>query len=74
MADQKQNKQPTAESHASVSISQTYRRSLTRKDPLTGKSNYPTLVTVKATTINYINNMRRTVTRNYRKLIPSVNH
>lgn len=73
MADrQNQNRQPTAESHASVNIQ--YRRSLTRKDPLTGKSNYPTLVTVKATTINYINNMRRTVTRNYRKLIPSVNH
>lgn len=57
-----------------ITAKQTYRRSLTRKDPLTGKSNYPTLVVVKATTANYINNVKRTITRNYRKLIPNVNN
>lgn len=74
MTDQNQNQQRqlSAESHASVNVQ--YRRSLTRKDPLSGKSNYPTLVTVKATTINYYNNIKKTITRNYRKLIPSVNH
>lgn len=69
MADQK--RQPTAESHQSVEI--TLRRTMTRKNPQTGKSNYPTVSTMRSTTTNYIKNAKRIIERNYRKIIPSDN-
>ena len=67
MADQK--RQPTAESHQSVEI--TLRRTMTRKNPQTGKSNYPTIFTIRSTTTNYMKNAKRIIERNYRKIIPS---
>ena len=37
------NRKPTAESHQSIESITTFKRNLTRKDPRTGKSNFPTL-------------------------------
>lgn len=67
-----QERQPTAESHASVEV--ILKRSMTRKNPQSGKSNYPTISTMRSSTVNYFNNMKRVIIKNYRKIIPSDNN
>lgn len=54
-----------------VTAKQTFRRTMTRKNPQTGKSNYPTVSTMRSTTTNYVKNAKRIIERNYRKIIPS---
>lgn len=63
-------RQPTAESHQSVNVnvSQTYKRSFTRKNPQTGKSNYPTLINHRQITIQYENGKKIINNSNYRKI------
>lgn len=64
-----QQRQPTAESHASVEV--TFKRSLTRKNPATNKSNYPTIQSGRTTTTNYNNGQKAVTNRNYRRIQPS---
>lgn len=64
-----QQRQPTAESHASVEV--TFKRSLTRKNPQTNRSNYPTIQSGRTTTTNYNNGQKSVTNRNYRRIQPS---
>lgn len=68
------SKQKNETNKYSVNAKQTFRRSMTRKNPQTGRSNYPTISTMRSTTTNYINNTKRVIERNYRKIIPSDNN
>lgn len=64
-----QQRQPTAESHASVEV--TFKRSLTRKNYQTGKSNYPTINSGKMTIIRYVNGVKTITNQKYRRIQPS---
>lgn len=70
-----QERQPTAESHQSVQIqtqtSQTYKRTLTRKNPQTGRSNYPAMQSGRITNTNYQNGKKTITTKQYRRIQPN---
>lgn len=70
-----QQRQPTAESHQSVKIevkaTQTFKRSLTRKNAQTNRSNYPTIQSGRTTSTNYNNGQKSITNRNYRRIQPS---
>lgn len=61
MSGQKKNKY-------NVNAKQTYKRTLSRKNAKTGKSNYPTITNKKQTTIKYENGKKQVNNSNYRKL------
>lgn len=61
MSEQKKNKY-------NVSAKQTYKRTLSRKNAKTGKSNYPTMTSKKQTTVKYENGKKEINNSNYRKI------
>lgn len=59
-------KQPKSESHQKVEV--VFKRTLSRKNPKTGKSNYPTMMNKKQTVIKYKNGKKQVNNSNYRKI------
>lgn len=58
-------------SKSKIRLEYTEHHSLTRKNPQTGRSNYPTLKSGKITIIRYINGVKSITNRNYRRIQPS---
>lgn len=61
-----EKRQPTAEAHAEASVQLI--RSMTRKNPNTGKSNYPTFQFGKITNTNYQKGKKTITTKKYRRI------
>ena len=70
MADNNKNNS-SAEINLHASAEVIYKRSMTRKNAQTNRSNYPTIQSGRTTSTNYNNGKKSITNRNYRRIQPS---